>query len=327
MPASRSSGIHEFEVYLPPKNLRKRMFYRKNNTEKPIKDKQQYTNNSSGKNDYKENFNNTSGHDNEKEDKDTQFSNKNKLDYKENSPELPIKEIRSNDHDATQKNKHFSENKTEKQLDESNEEDTSNVKESAEEQKKNANNVPREYLKELKVSKKDPVQHSNYAGEKEQDQNKKKTEQPSRPATTQSAEDRSLTTEEPQSIKFALLLLWASLFIDVVKILMSSSAKNTSFFMLLAASNIITGIILILNGFLLLQIAENKNWARWIFSAISFIELVPILPSVFIAPSQMPVSSFFTIAIIILRVYGVFLLFTKPGSQWFGGNEKRKNFA
>ncbi|MES2208286.1 MAG: hypothetical protein V4525_16000 [Pseudomonadota bacterium] len=327
---TRSSGIHEFEIYLPPHSLRKRVGTRKNISKKNAHDANEKQKSDDGKSSYKKNEI-SSDNINTTENKTTQSDNQTS-DEKNNltsytKDEKKNKQGEDNTNESTE----------EKQKDENNKEIVSNQKSSSKDNEKEVEFKPRDYLKVLKPENNDEDKNTNkiseqkkqYSQQNNEDEKKKKQEIPfynkDNINSPNNKSTKSSAGVEPKSLSFALLLLWVSLFIDVIIIIMEPTISTPSS-AIASSSTTLTSLMLFLNGFLLLQIAYHKNWARLFFFIISCIELFPKFSNVFVAPSKMNVSILLTIGMIVLRIYGLHLIFTEPRNKCFKRERKTEGY-
>lgn len=123
------------------------------------------------------------------------------------------------------------------------------------------------------------------------------------------------TVEQPQSVRAAVNLLWASLVVGLVKMLMDFS--NLSAVAPAAFTNFVLIFTFAIIGFLIFKLSAGRNWARITFLVMFVIGMLPTLPLVLSEFSRSPVVGALSVAQIGLQVYALFLLFTKPGSVWF----------
>ena len=309
---TRSPEIHEFEVYLPLHSRRKRVGTRKNFSKKNV----QKEHNQQPKNN--QNTNNI--------DKNKYFLESYANDIEENKP--------INHKETTKAN----ENKEEKQKKETNKENL-DQQESLKDNDKNVEFKPKDYLKVLKPEKNDEDKNNKQILEdkKHISQNRQQGEsKPKQEATFPHQANLNLHNKdnktnlsgtEPKSLGFALLLLWVSLFIDVINIIMEPTVNSPDSAMLSSYSTTGISLMLFLNGFLLLQIAYFKNWARLFFFIVSCIEIFPKFSTIFVSPSKMNLSIMLTIGMIALRIYGLHLVFTEPRNRCFKNERKsEKNY-
>jgi hypothetical protein len=68
---------------------------------------------------------------------------------------------------------------------------------------------------------------------------------------------------------------------------------------------------------LVLKIARGRNWARIVFLILFIIGTVPTLPIVRDELERAPLVGALSILQILLQIWVLVLLFTKPGSAWF----------
>lgn len=128
--------------------------------------------------------------------------------------------------------------------------------------------------------------------------------------------------QKPQSVSTAVVLLWASLAVGLVKVvidysyLMSQtpSVATVIFFLVLTFA---------LLGFLVFRISAGKNWARIAFLVMF---LIGVLPTVHHTAAEFSRSFFvgaLSAAQLGLQGYALFLLFTQSGNPWFRKPDER----
>lgn len=119
----------------------------------------------------------------------------------------------------------------------------------------------------------------------------------------------------PRSVGIAVTLLWASLFVGVVKVLM-----DFSYLRAVARADLISFVIIFtfaLIVFLIFRISAGKNWARIAYLVLFVIGTLPTVPIVLGEFSRSPVAGVLSVVQVGLQIYALVLLFTKPGSGWF----------
>jgi hypothetical protein len=121
--------------------------------------------------------------------------------------------------------------------------------------------------------------------------------------------------QKPQPIVSAVVVLWASVGVGLVKMLMDLS--NISGVAPAAFTNFILIFTFTLIAVLIFNISAGRNWARITFLVMFIIGVVPTLPLVLGEFSRSAVVGALSAAQIGLQVYALFLLFTQPGSSWF----------
>ena len=120
---------------------------------------------------------------------------------------------------------------------------------------------------------------------------------------------------KPSSIRLALGLLWLGFAIGPLKLVL-----NWSY--LVSRSGV--GFNLFVIGFVsatyclfLWKISEGRNWARIVFLVVF---VLGVLPYVFILRSEFSRSPLLATLSILqagIQGWGLFLLFTSPGKEWF----------
>ncbi|MDR3615374.1 MAG: hypothetical protein P4L53_17580 [Candidatus Obscuribacterales bacterium] len=122
--------------------------------------------------------------------------------------------------------------------------------------------------------------------------------------------------EKPQSVGLAIRLLWVSLGVDIVPVIFNGSPK-------LAAKGpafIVTVIVFttLIMAFMFRQIAAGKNWARIAYAVFYGLTLPLSIGMLFNAQISRPPLTLIVMSIQIpLQGYALYLLFTKPGSDWY----------
>lgn len=129
-----------------------------------------------------------------------------------------------------------------------------------------------------------------------------------------------LPLNKPKEVVRAVALLWVSLGINVVALLRSllftQSAASWS------AGRIILVVFLGLLALIVVAISSGRNWARilylvlFAFSALSWL----FMPTAMFSRSV--VAGSLIVAQIIVQAAAMYLLFTRPGSLWFGRRRK-----
>ena len=114
--------------------------------------------------------------------------------------------------------------------------------------------------------------------------------------------------KKPAVVKEAVKLLWYSVLIDGI-----------SAFVLFPS----LAIWVILPAALTHMIDKGKNWARYLFTAWFLFSLLTILPSsaIIFTPDLIGLA---VLSVLILRGYGLYLLFQHKSKLWFAHNTLSK---
>jgi hypothetical protein len=127
--------------------------------------------------------------------------------------------------------------------------------------------------------------------------------------------ERAAGGDRPGSVGTAVTVLWVSLGVGIAKValdfanLRAMAPMGFTLFVLVA-----TFAVLIL---LVLKIAAGRNWARIVFLVLFIVGTVPTLPVVRDELERAPLVGALSILQILLQIWALVLLFTKPGSAWF----------
>jgi len=128
--------------------------------------------------------------------------------------------------------------------------------------------------------------------------------------------------EKPRNIVIAVNLQWAGLAIGVIATVFALVTQYPKETIKYASTPIFLGVLLLITvavqALLIFKIAAGRNWAR-ILLAVSFVMGLFQIPAL-LTESPMRVITFSLQTI--LQGYGLFLLFTKPGSTWFSKHGK-----
>jgi len=130
--------------------------------------------------------------------------------------------------------------------------------------------------------------------------------------------DQHSLAEKPKSVNFALMLLWISLLASTIKLMMDFIFTKGNFLALLAISNVISVLMVVASAYLILQISAGKNWARILFLVISVLGIIPNIPRFTEESLHAFSANILSIGQLLIRGYGLYLLFTPPASTWFG---------
>jgi hypothetical protein len=126
--------------------------------------------------------------------------------------------------------------------------------------------------------------------------------------------------EKPKKVVHAIKMLYLIIGIGVIRTIMTvmRHADVRSPYFLIVTKFLIYAVSL----FLIYQIGEAKNWARWSMVVI-FVIITPliIMPN-FDALSHNPIHSLMGILSSGLYIVALVFLFHESSSDWFGGIEK-----
>lgn len=123
------------------------------------------------------------------------------------------------------------------------------------------------------------------------------------------------TFQKPKSVILAVILLWASLGLGLLKLLIDNS--NLSSMASTAFNNFILFFTFVLMVILIISISEGKNWARITFLIFYVIGLLPLYPVILSELSRSPVVGILSLSQSGLQLITLFLIYTNPGSIWF----------
>lgn len=130
-------------------------------------------------------------------------------------------------------------------------------------------------------------------------------------------EERNI--EKPSQVGTAVNLLWASLAIGFGKSIMDMQHLGSQ------ASPAFTNIILVsviaVMALLIIFISKGKNWARITFLVLFILGSLPSIPLVIDETTRSSVLGAFSLIQIVLQVIALFIVFTKPGKEWFKKQE------
>jgi len=121
--------------------------------------------------------------------------------------------------------------------------------------------------------------------------------------------------QKPKSVGIAVILLWASLAIGLIRALMAFFGASTA--APAGYANLVLVVAFALIAFLIFMISAGKNWARIAFLVLFLVGLLPMLPLILDEFSRSPLVGTLSTAQIVMQVYALFLLFTQPGASWF----------
>jgi hypothetical protein len=127
--------------------------------------------------------------------------------------------------------------------------------------------------------------------------------------------ERAAGGDRPRSVGTAVTLLWISLVVGIAKAaldfthLRAMAPVGFTLFVL-----VFTFAVLIL---LVLRIGAGRNWARIAFLILFIIGTVPTLPVVRDELERAPLVGVLSLLQLLLQIWALVLLFTRPGSAWF----------
>lgn len=130
-------------------------------------------------------------------------------------------------------------------------------------------------------------------------------------------------TQKPQRIKNAVLMLWISLGLGVVRSaweIPAQADKSTLGFVIS-----VMVFTLLFMGFFIWMIDRGKNWARITFLVLFILgvplSILPLLQSLAYAP----ISGLIGVAQVVLQTIAVVFIFLKDSSAWF--KDQKNNFG
>ncbi|NEX64570.1 hypothetical protein [Noviherbaspirillum galbum] len=124
-----------------------------------------------------------------------------------------------------------------------------------------------------------------------------------------------ITGEKPQSVVTAVHLLWAAFAIGLIRLLLDFLHLGTT--SLTASTYCILICTFGLSGLLIFKVSGGRNWARITFLLVFVMGAMQTLPTALEEFSISAVVGALFIAKNVFQAYGLFLLFTRPGSIWF----------
>lgn len=129
------------------------------------------------------------------------------------------------------------------------------------------------------------------------------------------SDEKNSLSPKPRSVATAIKLLWASFALGLVKAAMDFPSLQTM--ATPAYLYFVMFFTFVVIGYFIFRISAGENWARIAFLVMFIVGMLPTLPQLMDEFSREPVSASFIVAQIGLQVYGMYLLFTPPGSIWF----------
>ncbi|HSH97962.1 MAG TPA: hypothetical protein VK954_06690 [Methyloradius sp.] len=128
----------------------------------------------------------------------------------------------------------------------------------------------------------------------------------------------TLNLQKPVEIKRAVNCLWASLAIGLVRPLIDwqhlqqISAQTSATFTLFVSLTVVAVV-----GWLIYKISKRKNWARITYLVPTLLGSVPYIPMLVGEFERSPFIGSLSVVQLVLQIFALWLLFTKPGSAWF----------
>lgn len=136
------------------------------------------------------------------------------------------------------------------------------------------------------------------------------------PPATEVADVRTGPPHKPPvQVVWALRLLWSSLAVSVLaSFILPQSAEGGA--AAAAVGLVVQWGLLAFSGWLNLCIWRRKNWARIVYLVLFLLGLV--LMAVIQVPEGTPMTeSILNVAATLLDAVAMYLVFTRPGSDWF----------
>ena len=121
---------------------------------------------------------------------------------------------------------------------------------------------------------------------------------------------------KPRSVTLAVMLLWISLAIGVIKMPFDPAGMKAVPFPALVWS--IAAAIMAFFCVLIFMISSGRNWARITFLVLFLLGLLVGLPGVMAEFQRAPMLALVSVAASVMQLWAVILLFTSPGKGWFG---------
>ena len=126
--------------------------------------------------------------------------------------------------------------------------------------------------------------------------------------------------ERPQAVKTAVNLFWASLALALVEVLLDFAHISAG---VAKAKAPVAFIIMVLvvgfafGAFLIAKISAGRNWARIVWLILIALGMLDTLPEIYAEFTRAPIIGALSLLQVGMLVYGLFLVFTQPGSVWF----------
>jgi len=122
--------------------------------------------------------------------------------------------------------------------------------------------------------------------------------------------------EQPKNVRLSVNLVWASIVISPFQLAFepakSQVAAQPIAFLGIAVS---VAILALLNY----KVGAGRNWARWtmlVLATLTVVSALPTLSQLYAASAYASIIVYFAQAA--LQLAALVLIFTKPGSAWFG---------
>lgn len=141
--------------------------------------------------------------------------------------------------------------------------------------------------------------------------------------------------EKPQNVLIAVNLQWVSIAVGLINGLLGPTGVrglldptgplHQSSVTLIAFIIIFILTVLGLMVLLTLKISAGKNWARITFLILYLLGL-PLLSHLPATFQQSTINGMIFVVQTVLQAAVLFLVFTKPGSEWFSGNNSSVSF-
>jgi hypothetical protein len=128
--------------------------------------------------------------------------------------------------------------------------------------------------------------------------------------------DVVVAASRPRSIQLAVMLLWVSFALSLPALALAAARDPAA--ALHPVSLVITVALLALSVLLILRIGDGRNWARWFYLALFGIAVaMQWLPG-----DEANPPGYFENALMavgwLLDAAALWLVFTRPGADWFG---------
>ena len=127
---------------------------------------------------------------------------------------------------------------------------------------------------------------------------------------------RSVPPERPRQVRIAVLFLWISLALGIPAWALSAQRDPENTLGVVAVA--LTVLLFVLNGLLNVMVGRGRNWARIVSLILGLLALLFVLVPIDGPKPPGQVENAITAADLILEFAALYLLFTRPGSLWFG---------
>lgn len=122
----------------------------------------------------------------------------------------------------------------------------------------------------------------------------------------------------PQCVSTAVLLIWVSMGIGLVRLLVIYSVLNRA---LPPVANLLVATVLIfvfaIIFFLNVLLSAGKNWARILFLILFILGLIPTVPMLLAEVVNKPLTGLVSLVQLALQGYATYSLFIHQSSEWF----------